>query len=195
MDPDFVSDERALSDRMLNLFLYPIVGWGLAAVALFLTGEFQWSLPLAFPLAFWHIGLSFVWGMRLVRGLDRQELTNAEAHEGVRSVGNILAGASLLPAIVFLANDPLSPQSWSVTIGTFLVTAGVVGLRALLTRIASRWSHAVAIAVACLALPLNITGSVTVASMLGLYDTVVDATPVPEEFKPPRAPKGGKRGR
>jgi hypothetical protein len=189
MDP-LVSDERALPDRTLNLYLYPIVAWGLASVGLFVTGWFQWTLPLAYPLALWHLGLSAVWGVRLLRMLDRNEVTNAEAHEGVRSVGNILAATALLPAIVFLANDPLSTDAWSVTLGAFCVAVAAIAVRAGLTRIASRWSHGAAIAVACFALPVNITGTVTVATMLGLYDTVVDATPVPEEFKPPRPPKG-----
>jgi hypothetical protein len=195
MDP--ISDERALPDRTLNLYLYPIAAWGLAAVALFVTGSFQWSLPLAYPLALWHIGLSIVWGFRLLRGLDRGEVTNPEAHEGVRSVGNILAGTSLLPAIVFLAIDPLSPNAWSLTFGAFAMAGLVVGVRVFLTRFASRWTHGVAIAVACFALPVNATGSVTVATVLGMYDTVLGVAPVPEEFKPPRppAPEGRRKSR
>jgi hypothetical protein len=181
-----VSDERTLPDRTLNLYLYPVVAWGLATAALFLTGNFQWSLPLAYPLALWHIGLSAVWGMRLLRMLDRGEATNAEAHEAVTSVGNILAGSALLPAIVFLANDPLSPRSWSLTFGAFVVAGLAVGVRVVLTKVASRWTHAAAITAACLALPLNVTGSVTVASMLGLYDTMVEVAPVPSDLKPPR---------
>jgi hypothetical protein len=186
MEP--VSDARALPDRTLNLYLYPVVAWGLTTAGLFVTGYFQWSLPLAYPLALWHLGLSVMWGMRLLRGLDRGELTNPEAHEGVRSVSNILAGSSLLPAIVFLANAPLEPQSWSLTAGAFVVAGAVVGVRVFLTRFASRWTHGAAIAVACFALPVNVTGSVTVASMLGLYDTMIEVAPVPDEIKPPRAP-------
>lgn len=190
-----VSDARALPDRTLNLYLYPVVGWGLATAALFLTGWFQWSLPLAYPLALWHIGLSAFWGMRLLRGLDRGDVTNAEAHEGVRSVSNILAGSSLLPAIVFLANDPLSPQSWSLTLGAFVVAGLVIGVRTFLTRFASRWTHGAAIAVACFALPVNVTGSVTVATMLGLYDTMVEVAPVPDQLKPPRPPETRRKAR
>ncbi|MCA9570153.1 MAG: hypothetical protein KC656_20050 [Myxococcales bacterium] len=172
----------------MNLYLYPLGAWGLATLGLWFTDYGQWAIPLCYPLGFWQIGLSAVWGTRLMRRVDRGEVSNAEASEGIRTVGHILAGSSLAPAILFLANDPIAPQAWSTTVGCAVVGGlTVLALRGLI-RVATRWSHAVALAAACLALPINATGTVTVATMLGLYDVVVEVTPLPDELKPPTIP-------
>ncbi len=196
------SDYRALPDRTLNLYLYPLGIWGIATVALWFSQYGQWAIPLCYPLALWQIVLSAAWGTNLLRRLDRGELTNAEAHSGIRSVANLLGGSALLPAIVFLANDPMSPEGWSTAVGAAVVAGLAVGAVSVLTRMSSRWTHAVALALACLALPVNATGAVTVATMLGLYDVVVEVAPVPEELKPPtpdrdepRPERGKKRSR
>jgi hypothetical protein len=180
-----VSDFRALPDWTLNLYLYPIGAWGVLALVLFLTGFSQWALPLAYPLAVWQLALTAFWGTNLLRRLDRGELSNAEAHEGIRSVTSIVIGSALLPAIVFLANDPLEPEAWSLTVGTFVVAGLLLGLSRLLIRASSRLLHGLALAVAIVALPLSATGSVTVATFLGWYGTMVDVAPVPDQFKPP----------
>ena len=144
-------------------------------------------------VAFWQIGLSAVWGRGLLARLRSGDLTNAEAHAGVRSVGNILAASSLAPAIVFLANDPLAPAAWSTTFGTAIVAGLTAGAVSLLTRIGSQWTHGAAIAIACMAMPLKATGAVTVAAMVGLYDVVVDTAPLPDELKTPVRRREGKR--
>lgn len=192
-----VSDHRALPDRTLNLYLYPIGAWGAGAVVLFFTGYAAFSLPLLYPLALWQIGLSAVWGARMLRRLDAGELTNPEAHAGVRSVGQILAASSCLPAIVFLTDDPLAPAAWGTTVGALVLAGLVYGGLLALTRIGSRWTHGAAIALACFALPLNATGAVTVAAMVGLFDKVLDVAPVPDALRPdlvPEAPEE-RRGR
>jgi hypothetical protein len=74
------------------------------------------------------------------------------------------------------------------------VVAGLAaGSVSLLTRVGSRVTHGVAIAIACLAMPLNATGAVTVAAMVGLYDAVVDTAPLPDEVKTPIRRREAKR--
>lgn len=179
-----VSDHRALPDRVLNLYLYPVGAWGVALLALFFTGFAAYALPLCYPLALWYVGLSVWWGRGLLKRIDAGELTHAEAHAGVRSAGQILAFASVSPAIVFLSADPLAATAWSTTVGVLVVAAVTWGGIGLLTRIGSRWSHGAAMALACLALPVNATGAVTVATMVGLYDVMVDVAPVPDVLSP-----------
>lgn len=184
-----VSDFRALPDATLNLFLVPIGAWGVIALVLFFTGFSQWAVPLAYPLAAWQIGLTAFWGTGLLRRTDAGDLTRAEAHEGIRSVTSIVVGSSLLPAIVFLANDPLEPEAWSLAAGTFAVAGMVLGLTRLLMRPSSRLLHGAALAIAVVALPLNTTGTVTVATVLGWYGSMVNVAPVPDDLKPPLPPR------
>lgn len=172
------TDHRALPDLVLNMYLYPVGAWVILFACLFFANQAAWAIPLLYPLALWQIGLSIYWGRTLLRRLDTGDLSTAEAHAGVRSVGQLLAWSALSPAIVFLTDDPLAPAAWSTTLGAVLVSIGVYAAVLLLTRLASRWTHGAAIAIACFALPLNATGAVTVASMLGLFDVVVDASPV-----------------
>jgi hypothetical protein len=172
-------DHRAVPNLVLNLYLYPVGAWAIVLALLYFTGRGPLAIPLCYPLALWQIALSVWWGRTLLARLDSGELTTAEAHAGVRSVGQILAWSALCPAMVFMTNDPLAPSAWSAALGA----VGVSGLAYLgvmmLTRPASRWTHGVAIAIGCLALPLNATGAVTIASMLGLFDRVLSSTPTP----------------
>ena len=173
------SDHRALSNVTLNLYLYPVGAWAIALGLLYFTSHGALAIPLCYPLAIWQIALSAWWGRRLLARLDRGELSLAEAHAGVRSVGQLLAWSALCPAFVFMTDDPLAPSAWSAALGA----VGVSGLAYLgvmaLTRIGSRWTHGAAIAIACAALPLNATGAVTIASMLGLFDAMVERAPLP----------------
>ncbi|MEZ4240654.1 MAG: hypothetical protein R3F59_31785 [Myxococcota bacterium] len=170
-------DHRAVPNTVLNLYLYPVGAWAIALAVLYFTGRGPLAIPLCYPLALWQIGLSAWWGRSLLARLDAGDLTTAEAHAGVRSVGQILAWSALCPAMVFMTNDPLAPSAWSAALGAVavsgLVYLGVMGL----TQLASRWTHAAAIAMGCLALPLNATGAVTIATMLGLFDKVLSAAP------------------
>lgn len=173
------NDLRALPDVVLNLYLYPVGAWAILFGCLFFANYAAFAIPLLYPLALWQIGLSIYWGTGLLRRLDSGDITLGEAHAGVRSVGQLLAWSALSPAIVFLTNDPLAPTAWSTTLGAVIVSiAAYLGVM-LLTRLASRWTHGAAIAIACFALPLNATGAVTMASMLGLFDVMVEASPVP----------------
>lgn len=185
------SDYRAVPDTVLNLYLYPTGAWAIVFGLLYFTGRGALAIPLCYPLALWQIGLSIAWGRTLLRRLDAGDLSLGEAHAGVRSVGQILAWSALSPAIVFMTADPLAPASWSLALGAVGVSSlaylGVMGL----TRLASRWTHGAAVAIACMALPLNATGAVTVATAVGLFDkVVVTATPlidaVPDAVTPGR---------
>ena len=115
------TDHRALPDRTLNLYLYPIGAWAFGFGSLYFAGFGAWAIPLCYPLALWQTGLSAWWGRTLLARLDVGELTTAEAHAGVRSVAQILAWGALSPAIVFLTQDPLAPEAWSTTVGAVVV--------------------------------------------------------------------------
>lgn len=188
---DEVSDHAALSDRTLNMYLWPVGVWGAVLLVLYVTDYTAYAIPLCYLVALWQIALSAVWGRNLLARLGRGEITRPEANAGVKSVGRILAATSLAPAIVFLANDPLAPSAWSTTAGVVVVASLAFGAVTLLTRLPGAATHTMAIAIGCLAMPLNATGAVTVATLTGLYDVVVDTAPLPEEMKPPM--RGGKR--
>lgn len=173
------NDLRALPNTVLNLYLYPVGAWVILFAALYFSGYAPYAIPLCYPLALWQIGLSIWWGRSLLMRLRSGDLTNLEAHAGVRSVGQLLAWSALSPAIVFLTNDPLAPSAWSTTIGAVAVSLGSYGGVLFLSRYASRWTHGAAVAIACFALPLNATGAVTMATAVGLYDVVRSNSPVP----------------
>jgi hypothetical protein len=92
---------------------------------------------------------------------------------GVRSIARILAAVGLLPGIVFLADDPLAPEAW----GTFAGVAALTGVGWLLANFGHRLrapAARLAVLVLCgLVLPLNATGSVSVAFFRGWFDRVV----------------------
>jgi hypothetical protein len=173
------NDHRALPDIVLNLYLYPVGAWVILFAGLYFAGYAFFAIPLCYPLALWQIGLSMGWGRWLLKRLRSGELTTAEAHAGVRSVGQLLAWSALTPAMVFLTNDPLAPTAWSTTLGAVAISAATYFGVLFLSRWASYWTHGVAIALACFALPLNATGAVTMATMVGLYDVVIHQSPVP----------------
>lgn len=173
------NDHRALPDNVLNLYLYPVGAWVIAFAGLYFAGYAPYAIPLCYPLALWQIGLSIWWGRSLLKRLASGELTNLEAHAGVRSVGQLLAWSALSPAMVFLTNDPLAPTAWSTTIGAIGISLGSYMGVLFLSRFASRFTHGLAIAIACFALPLNATGAVTMGTMVGFYDTLRSQSPLP----------------
>ena len=180
------NDHRALPDSVLNLYLYPVGAWVILFACLYFAGYGALAIPLCYPLALWQIALSIWWGRTLIKRLRLGELTNSEAHAGVRSVGQLLAWSALSPAIVFITNDPLAPSAWSTTLGAVAISLGSYGGVLFLSRFASRWTHGLAVAIACFALPLNATGAVTVAAAVGLYDVIIEHSPVPMPDVPDR---------
>lgn len=186
MFASMVTDHRALPDTVLNMYLYPVGAWVLLFGGLYFAGYGPLAIPLCYPLALWQIALSIWWGRGLVQRLRAGELTDAEAHAGVHSVGTLLAWSALTPAMVFLTNDPLAPSAWSATVGAVSISALAYGGVRLLSRFSSYWTHGAAIAIACFALPLNATGGVTLATAVGLYDAIIEHSPlpVPDELDP-----------
>jgi hypothetical protein len=179
-----VSEHRVLPVRTLNLFLYPLGAWGLALLGLYASGYAVYAIPLCYVVGLWQAGLTAWWGRGIWQRFDAEEISREEANAGVRSVGQLLAASALTPAIVFLTNDPLAPTAWSTTIGV-LAVAGLayLGVTALV-RMRNRWAYTAALTLACLALPVNATGAVTVASMVGLYDFAREHTPTPDLLVP-----------
>jgi membrane protein DedA with SNARE-associated domain len=183
-------DLRSLPTRTMNLYLYPMAGWGLGLIALYVADRTAWALPLCFPLAIWNAGLSIVWGRDLIRRYDAQRLTQAEVLAGVRSVGSMLAAVAMIPGIVFLVIDPIAMSSWSTFFGIVII-AGLARLGVELTaKLAHRYASILALALACLALPLNTTGAVSVAAMVGFFDKALQDAGAPEDWKlSPHLPK------
>ena len=178
-------DHRSVPDRVLDLYLYPIGGWGIAFALLFLWEYTEMAMQLLMPLAAWQTGLTIWWGVTTLRRYDRGELGFDEAVAGVRSVGRIVASSGLLPILVFLARDPFALGSLSTIVGVTVVSGvswlGVHGL----VRFNSRLAYTLALAFGCAALPISATGSVTVGVMLGWYRVVVESTPIPDQLTLP----------
>ncbi len=166
-------DLRSLPDGTLQLYLGGIGAWGLALLLLYLFQVTALAIPLAYVVFVWQAVLTGWWGNDLLRRFDAGELSAGEARAGVASVARILAASSLLPAIVFLAEDPLASSSWTAAAGTVTV-AGVVWLLILtLGRIQHRVAHVVLLALANLALPVNATGAVSIALTSGFFEQVM----------------------
>lgn len=179
----YATDIRSFPQPVMNMYLYPIAGWGVLLLLLFVSGRAELALPLCFPLAVWQGMLTAWWGYDAGKKLRRQELTRPELNAAVLSIGQILVGAAAMPAIVFLAAEPLSPSSWSTCMGIAAV-CGVswVGVQQL-AKIPRWYASAIALTLAVLALPINVTGAVSVASMVGLYDNTVDEFGLPTQWK------------
>ncbi|MBT3218780.1 MAG: hypothetical protein HN348_06785 [Proteobacteria bacterium] len=177
------SDHRSVSNLVMNLYLYPIAAWGFLLFILFFIDEAAMAITLCFPLAFWQIGLTIWWGFVTGQKVKKQDLTRPEAHAGVFSLGHIMAAGAAAPGIVFLAADPFSPSSWSTCIGVATVSVLAWLAVSALTRLNNRYASLFALIMACMALPINATGAITVAEMMGLYDKALDELGLPEELK------------
>lgn len=187
-----ISDVRALPQRVLDLYLYPLGAWGVGLAALYLADRAHLALLLLHALALWQTGLTVWWGRDLLRRYRTDQLTRAEADAGVRSVGHILAASALTPAIVFLATDPLSPHGLGASLGGAVVAGMAWVAVAVLVRLSNRWAHAVALGMACTALPLNATGAVTIATLAGWWSDLVEHAPLPgsnDSERPQRPPR------
>ena len=174
------SDSIVVSDRLVGLMLYPILGWSALLLVFYVFGQIGWGLIACFPLALWLGGLTTWWGVRARARWRAGELKRHDVAAGIRTVGHILAGASSTPALVFLSNDPFAASAWSTSAGVGVVSALAYGCVSAVARWPRRGAMALALAAAWFALPLNATGAVTVASMLGWYDTVAERTLIPE---------------
>jgi hypothetical protein len=167
----------------MNLYLYPIAIWVIALILLYVAEKTPWALLLCFPLAIWNAGLSIYWGRFVTRRFDNHDITQGETLAGVQSVGNLLAGASLMPGIVFLIDDPIAMSSWSTFFGICIIAgAARVGVT-IMTKINHRYASYLALTVACLALPVNTTGAASVAAFVGFFDQAIDDVGAPSDWK------------
>jgi len=155
------SDVRSLPDRVLKAYLWPLGAWGVGLLFLFAFGETFWAITLCYPLAVWFGVLTLWWGARTRSRLRAGELTRPEVDAGVRSIARL----------------PLSPGAWG-TCASVGIVAGLAWLGAnSLPRLSHRLSHTLALVVAWLALPLNATGSLSLAFWLGLFEEVRSVVP------------------
>ncbi|MFK7927024.1 MAG: hypothetical protein AB8H79_02460 [Myxococcota bacterium] len=169
-----MSDLRSLPDGILKAYLYALGAWGLAAAAAYPLDRLGLALTLCYPLALWFAGLTGWWVVRVFRQHRAGELESAEVSAGVRSIGRILAGAGMIPAIVFLARDPLAVSSW----GTLVSVGALTGIGWFIANVGPRLQASVArlgILVTCwLILPINATGTLSYAWFIGWFDRVVE---------------------
>ena len=180
------SDLSVVSERFLQLLLYPVVGWAAVLLVFYGLGHLGWGLVLCFPLAAWLGALVLWWAFDTRRRFRSGEVERAELAAGVRTVGHVLAGAAATPALVFLADDPLAPSAWSTTVGVGIVAGVAYGAVSALVRWPRQLTLGLALLVAWASLPVNAMGAVTVATMLGWYDHVAERTPMPERRPPKR---------
>ncbi len=166
------TDVRSIPDWLLNAYLYPIAAWGVGYGALYFMDRDAYAIPLLFPLALGQIGLTLYWAARTTRMLRAGELTAPEVHAGARSIGGIVSADAVLPAVVFLVNDPLQTNAQGTALGVLVVAAVAYGLVQVAHRLQLMTLQAAILAFACLALPINATGAVTVAEMVGWFDKV-----------------------
>jgi hypothetical protein len=172
-----VNDLRAVPDPLLKAYLYAVALWAIALALLFAAGLLPYALLFCFPLALWLIGLTGWWWVRHASPSHPDPLAPDEVAAGSRTIGRILALSSLLPGAVFLADDPLAPSAWSA-VGGVAVIAAVAFVLA--DRVAPRVGRSGLVAVlgACgAALPINTTGSLSLAWFIGLFDTALALVP------------------
>jgi len=169
-----MSDLRSLPDGTLKAYLYALGAWGLAAAAAYPLDRLGLALTLCYPLALWFAGLTIWWTVRVFRQHRDGELESVEVSAGVQSIGRILAGAGMIPAIVFLARDPLATNSWV----TFASVGALTGVGWLIANVGSRLHATVArlsvLATCWLVLPINATGTLSYAWLIGWFDRVVE---------------------
>ncbi len=173
------SDLSVISDRLLQLYLYPVVAWACLLLGLFVYGHIHWGLLLCLPLSLWFAGLTVYWRIQTRRRLRASEITVGEFRAGTLTISRILAGTSSTPAIVFLAADPFSVTAWSTCLGVGTLCLLAYGVAGTMLRLKGEVPLAVALLASWLALPINATGAVTAATFLGWYDTVAEHTPMP----------------
>ena len=187
------NDQRSLPTPVLNLYLYALMAWGFALLGLFFSGYIAYGIPACYVLWVWQAGVTLYWGRFLIGQVNDGRLTRDEVDAGARSVGKILTSSALLPAILFLGQDPLDSRVISTCIGACLVSAIAWGFVNALGRFSNRYAHIAALSLACLALPINTSGVVTVATFVGVWDAVVEVAPTPErsegQKRPVRAPR------
>lgn len=168
-----MTDLRSLPDNTLKLYLYAVGTWGIVLAGLYAFGQMAWALTLCFPLALYLDGLTAWWWRSSRVRVEAGELSEDELGSGVRSIARILAAVGLLPGIVFLAQDPFLPETW----GTFLGVAALSGIGWLIAnygpRLQAQTARVLVLVLCGLVLPLNATGSVSVAILRGWFDRVV----------------------
>lgn len=171
MSRSSASDVRALSNAMLNAYLYPVAGWGVALAGLYVMGQYPYAIPLCSAVSIWHGIITVAWYIRTRRKVDQGELEWDELRSATGSIGQLLALNALVPAIVFMAHDPLAPESWGLVIGVVTVALLAMAATALFSRNSSSLAQPALLFSGWIALPLNTAGAITASDLLGLFDS------------------------
>ena len=172
------TDVRSVPLRIFNLYLYSLGGWAIALLGLYVLGRVGVALTLCFPLSIWLAGLTVYWWRWCRRSYGEGELERLEVDAGVRTVGRILASGGLIPGIIYLSYDPLSPAGWGAFLGIVVLWSVVYVAVSRTSRVSNGAVHTLALFAAWILLPLNATGTVTLASIWGVFDSVLHLAPV-----------------
>lgn len=163
-----MSDLRSLPDAQFNLYAYAYGAWGIALLVLYGFGWLGVALTLCYVVALFVGVITLWWARDLLRKRDDGKLERHEVDAGVKSVGHMLSFGALMPAIVFIARDPLVASTW-VTCLSVATWAGLTyALVSVTTRMQNRVGNTVALVLAWAALPLNTTGAASVWTWLGV---------------------------
>lgn len=177
MEEPYVDDLRSLPDTTLNLYLYAVALWGVALLVVFLLHQTALAIPLSYLVFLWQAGLTVWWAFSMMRRYDAGEISREEADAGVLSVSRILIASSLLPAIVFVAENPIPDPfpgpglsaAFSIAVFALLIWGITIALGKLSTRI----THTIILMLSSSALPINATGAFSVAAAYGLFDSLI----------------------
>lgn len=170
-----MNDLRSVPDSVLQAYLYAVLAWLALMAVLFPLGQLPWVLTLCLPLSMWFTALTAWWGWWLWGEVQVGTLSIDEAGCGVRSVGRILALSGLLPAIVFIVDDPFFETSWAPTAAAAALS-GVGWLAAqLATRLRGAFWWTGLLVLISLVLPVNATGAVSLAWWLGWFSATFGA--------------------
>jgi hypothetical protein len=152
--------------------LRPISGFAIALMGLWALSLTPVALTLLYLLALYNIGLTMWWASGMYARLDAGDLNQTEVTSGLLSVVRILGWSSTLPGVLFAATDPLSTEVWTTSASIAIVTTGTLTIGPWLANRGTRPTGLASLALALAALPLNISGALSMAFWLGWVDAL-----------------------
>lgn len=162
-----MSTIRSVPDSTLRAYLFPISGFAIALMALWAADLVPLALTILYGLSLYNIGLTVLWSRRLFQRMDSGELRDDEVRSGLTYVCRILGWSSCLPGVLFAATDPISPEVWGTVVSTGILTTIALVVCPRLVELTRRPLDLAALALALAALPLNTSGTLTMAFWLG----------------------------
>ena len=170
-----MSTIRSVPDATLRAYLLPISAFAIALMALWAADMVPLALTILYLLSVYNLGLTTWWSRRLFYQSDSGELRDDEVRQGLAYVCRILGWSSCLPGELFAATDPISPEVWGTVVSTGILTTIALVLAPRLVRLERRPLDIAALALALAALPLNTSGTLSMAFWLGWVEVLTGA--------------------